>query len=104
MALLHERLGRVSLGRPNTGNQHKTFPVAKREKRENQFPIPLGLGFAKLANHSALCGLAGRAPNGSFLKCPEPLPALLNPMSREQFARRSRLELRRSSCGYRVRQ
>ena len=26
-------------------------PVAKREKRENQFPIPLGLGFAKLANH-----------------------------------------------------
>ena len=44
-------LDEVFVGRPNTGNQHKTFPVAKREKRENQFPIPLGLGFAKLANH-----------------------------------------------------
>jgi len=39
-------LDEVFVGRPNTGNQHKTFPVAKREKRENQFPIPLGLGFA----------------------------------------------------------
>jgi hypothetical protein len=48
-----------------------TTPRCKRDKREINFPtFHWAIGFAELANHGA-CGLAGRAPNGVFLKCPE---------------------------------
>ena len=46
------------IDRPNTGNQHKTFPLAKGDKRKSN-SLSLCLGFSFLRNHDALDGLPG---------------------------------------------